>query len=285
MKKLTAIVLTALFLFSIWGCASQAKTEATVQGTVNQATEPAERQQPKQYLQTILMEQVMGDTTIATTMEYHYDEQGFMSEVLTLSGGEEVGRSTFQCDNKGNPLVETNVSGGITTITESQLTYDDNGILISKIDTVTQEGIVTDVREYHYMENGTGKHSYVRFYRGEDTEPYSAITYEYNDNGQETAQISENNGTVSRAEHTYDDEGRLTKTVHRYGQKEVSTIAEYTYEGEDTVIQSTLDPQGNLLSTATTKEYEEGSTKIKETYMNDTLFSRVTTAYGPLDQE
>ncbi len=274
-KFTVLLIVTALLL---GGCAGVSEARAVPE----QTSAPMEEAEPKMRLASVTIEGIMGDITSSTTTEFHYDEKGFLCEMVAFANGEEVSRSAVLCDDQGNPIRETSVSGGVTTVTESQLTYSEAGELIQKTSTVTVDGTVTDVREYHYK--GEGKLAEAKFYRGGETEPYSYNRYEYNDQGQEVLQIVGSAGSEGRMEAEYDAQGRKVRAVQKNSQGEILVTVDYAYEEEGKVVQTNTYPDGRVL-TVIQLEYEEGSTNIAETYMDGVLSTRVSSTYVPIEQE
>lgn len=242
-------------------------------------TAAAEEPAPEPYLIRTTIEVASGKQPYVATTEYRYDEQGFLTETVTFLNGEESGRSTIECDEKGNSVKKTQVSGKEVTIIESSLSYDKAENLTTKIDTVTKADAVHEVLEYHFVP-GTDKPSKTLRYKGTESEPYIAITYEYNGLGQEVLQTSVTSGGTARRETEYDEEGRLLKTTQFDVNGNILSIRDYTYEGEDTVCVLT-DGKNNVQSITTFKEYEEGNTKLQEVYVDDRLMTRTSKTYSP----
>ena len=134
--SLTALILVSLLVFTACGQAPAVSTEAPVK--------------TRMVLESLTTEIVAGDMTIANREAFSYDEQGLLTEIISYSGDQEVSRTSVENDEHGTPIRQTAVSGAVTTVTESECTYDEKGNLIKQISTVTTNGEVTDIREYEY---------------------------------------------------------------------------------------------------------------------------------------
>ena len=276
-SKLFLLLLVAVLMFTACG------TIPPAAGTAPPQTEAAEPAAPvtRTLIETHTIETVVGDMTVSTKNEYHYDPAGLLQEIIAYSGDAEVSRTTVENNEHGEPIRQTTVSGSSTSITESQRTYDADGNLTQCIDTVTQDGIVTDIREYTYNPDHTLAKA-VFTTQGENAYATSNV-YEYDENGNEIVEIiTGSNGTSTRVETQYDENGRITRTeaAAQNAAGEIQQYVEYIYEADGSVKQQAYTPDGTPTPNYTVSTYNEyGNPLTTETHIGDTLVMRMTYTY------
>lgn len=239
-----------------------------------------EKAQPRTLLASYCVEQFVGGTAITLKTENTYDEQGLLTQVVTYSGDVETSRATVENDEFGNPIRQASVSNGSTTISEIQNTYDKNGILTKKTDTITTDGIVTTRREYTYTEEGNPLTAAVTYY-GETTSILSS-SYEYDENGNVTTEIQEYNGDVTRTdtEYEYDEDNLILKAVKKEADGTVSSYTEYLYdENGNSIQQHSYSADGTAIGSTFCTYDESGNLLQQEIYSGETLVYRMTYTY------
>ena len=145
------------------------------------------------------------------------------------------------------------------------------------MDTVSVDGVITDIREYSYRPDG--KHLQVVFTRTGENGYITSNTYEYDDLGNQIAVIQESNGFSSRTEAEFDETGRILRSVTTNSDGIITNRSEYDYAEDGTVTQTSVAlPTG--LSVRTVTQYDEnGNTLSTETWTEDALTQRITCTY------
>lgn len=280
--SLTALVLAALLAFTACGAVPATPTEAPE--TAMPAEAPAETTAPVEAKtrivpETITTEIFVGDMTITSSTVHSYDAQGLLAEIISYSNGTEVSRSTAENDEHGEVIRQTAVSGENTMVTDSELTYDDAGNLIRRVDTVSENGTVMDIREYTYNPDHTLAEAVITSLR--ESSYVTSNAYEYDDAGRKILEIrTDSSGTVTRIETRYDENGRVTGTVTKNAAGETVQYGEVRYEENGTVKQLTYFPDGTPSPSYTLTTYnEQGNPIMQETWNGDMLAMRMTYSY------
>ena len=265
MKRAHLFSLTLAALLSLTACGKSAQ--------------PIAEAAPKTrtVLNTLTVETFAGDVTIASKTEYLYDDQGLMTEIVAYTNGEETSRTAVENNEYGEPIRQTAISGGVTTVTESERTYDENGTLLNTVDTVTRDGNVTDIREYSY--NADGKPLHAVFTSLGENAYTTSNTYEYDDSGRQTAVLQESNVYTARTETEYDESGRALRTVSTNADGQVTSYSEFTYAEDGTVTQAAYSADGTPMGCTLTTQDAQGNPLTVETYTGDTLMMRMTYTY------
>ena len=277
--SLALLLLAAALILTACASPAPAAAEAPETTEAPQFTEAAPK--TRTVPDTLTMEIFVGDVNISTKTQHFYDENGLLSQTISYSGDQETSRTELENDLHGEVIRQTTVSGAMTTVTESENTYDDAGNLIKKVDTVTMDGVITDIREYSYRPDGklleaifthTGENGYT-----------TSNCYEYDEKGNQIAVIQESNGISIRTEAEFNEEGRIVSSVTINSDDTVTGRTEYTYDfAEDGTMTQTQTaialPTG--LSTRTVTCYDEqGNTILTETWTDDTLTQRISCTY------
>ena len=275
-----SLLLVAALVFTACGTIPPAAETAPPQ-TVAAEPVPTEPAAPmtRTLIETHTIEQFFGDMAMVMKTEYSYDPAGIMKGLISYTSDMETSRTTFECDEHGNPVLQTAVSGDMTILTESENTYDETGNLVKKVDTVTRDGTVTDVREYHY--NAEHKHTKVVNTSYGDN-PYSiTTTYEYDDHGNEISQTQENGTSVTSftTEYEYDESGNILKEIQKNTNGEVYTTVDYTYNTDGLLAESKSTTPASPLRYTVTTYNEYGNPLVSESYDNDALTMRMTYTY------
>ena len=275
--RLFSLLLVAALILTACGSIPPAAEIAPPQ------TEAAEPAGPvtRTLIESQTIETVVGDMTVSSKTEYHYDAAGLLQEIIAYSGDTEVSRTAVENNEHGEPIRQTTTGAGGNSTTESQRTYDADGNLTQCIDTVTRDGVVTDIREYTYNPDHTLAKA-VFTTQGENAYSTSNV-YEYDDNGREIAEtITGSNGASTRVETRYDETGRITRTetVAQNAAGKSQQYVEYTYEADGSVKQQSYTSDGTPLPTYTMNTYNEyGNPLTTETYISGTLTMRMTFTY------
>lgn len=276
MKKPRLFALTAALLAMLMVITACGKKQEAIPETTIAAEEPAKT---RSVVEILTSEVFTGEMSVDVKTQYIYDEQGLMKAVVSWFNGEESSRAVIENDHMGEVIRQTSVSNGVTTVTESENTYDEAGNLIKKVDTVSSDGNVTDIREYHY--NADHQHTHVKFsILGEN--PVTITTrYEYDSLGNQTAEHQETNGISSSVltEYEYDDQNRISKATKTNGNGAVTGYTEYTYESDGHRILNDYLPDGTPLSKIVYTYDENGQTVQRETWYADVLSQRTTYTY------
>ncbi len=275
---LTALLLAALLAFT--ACGAQPSTEETLPVTeaVPETTAPAEVK-TRTVLESLTTEVFVGDMTITSSTVHSYDERGLLKEIVGSSNGEEYSRTVVENDKHGEVIRQTATSGENAIVTESQLTYDESGNLIHRVDTVSENGTAMDIREYTYNPDHTLKEAVITSLR--DPSYVTSNAYEYDAQGREIAEIrTDSTGMVTRIETRYDENGRVCGTLVKNEAGETIQYGETIYEDNGTVKQVTYFPDGTPSPSYTLTTYnEEGNPLTQETWNGDTLAMRMTYTY------
>jgi len=276
--SLSILLLAALLAFTACGAQPSADETLPVTEAVPEITVPAEVK-TRTVLESLTTEVFVGDMTITSSTVHSYDERGLLAEILSFSNGEEVSRTTVENDEHGEVIRQTAVSGENAIVTESQLTYDEAGNLIHRVDTISENGTAMDIREYTYNPDHTLAGTlFTRL-----SEPAYTISnsYEYDDAGRKILEIQTHSaGTVTHIETQYDENGRISGTVVKNDAGEVTQYGETIYETNGTVKQLTYFPDGTPSPSYTLTTYnEQGNPIMQETWNGDLLSMRMTYTY------
>lgn len=284
MKKARLHTLTALFLATLLfftACGQNYEeipettisTEASVDDTV-----PMERK-TRTVPDTITTEVFVGEMTIISSTVYSYDDQGLLKEIIAYSNGVENTRTTVENDTNGEVVHQSSVSNGITTITDSENIYDDAGNLVQKTDTVTIDGVVSNIREYTYNSDHTLAKAQFRSLG--DQSYTTSNTYEYDVEGRQILELREDSsGTVTHIETEYNDLGLNLRTIYKNDSGMISHYTENIYEDNGAVKQVTYAADGTLSPSYTlTTRNEYGNPLTAETYNGEVLAMRTTYTY------
>ncbi len=280
--SLTALLMAALLAFTACGSAPDAPVETpeTALSTVapTETSAPTEAK-TRTVIESITTEIFVGDMTITSSTVHSYDEQGLLAQILSHSNGQEVSQTTVENDEYGEVIRQTAISGENTMITESDLTYDEAGNLIHRVDTVSENGTAMDIRDYTYNPDHTLAESVFTSLR----EPSYVTTnkFEYDEAGREILEIrTDSSGTATRIETQYDENGRTSGTVVKNDVGETLQYGETVYEDNGTVKQLTYFPDGTLSPSYTLITYNErGNPLTQETYNGEMLSMRMTYSY------
>lgn len=269
---LTALLLVLALLTACSGSAP-AVTETPESSVIPETTAVPETPRTRTVLETLTIEAHIGDLVISTVTEYSYNEMGLLTEVIGYSNGEEVSRTTVENDEHGEVIRQVAVSGGVTTITESENTYDEAGNLISKVDTVSVDGTVTDIREYAYAPGGRLLEAL--FTTQGDNGYTTGNRYEYDENGRQTAEIYLSaDGSEARKETEYNESGDPIRSVTTNSDGVVTVETDYIYLEDGSI--KTVSGQGWNLNTYD----EQGNPLCSEAYTSDgTLMQRISYTY------
>ena len=269
---LTALLLV-LALLTACGSSAPAVTETPEATVIPETTAVPETPRTRTVLETLTIEAHIGDLVISTVTEYSYNEMGLLTEVIGYSNGEEVSRTTVENDEHGEVVRQVAVSSGVTTITESENTYDEAGNLISKVDTVSVDGTVTDIREYTYAPGGRLQEAL--FTTQGDNGYTTGNRYEYDENGRQTAEIYLSaDGSEARKETEYNESGDPIRSVTTNSDGVVTVETDYIYLEDGSI--KTVSGQGWNLNT-----YDgQGNPLCSEAYTSDgTLMQRISYTY------
>jgi len=250
---------------------------ATTTPETTQATQPP--QKTRTVIQSMTTDVIIGDMTISNRTDHIYDDRGLLCEIVNYSGDTEVSRTSVENDEHGEVLRQVTVGNGITNLTESENTYDEAGNLIKKVDTVSVDGTVMDIREYNF--NSDHKHTSCNFTTLGEKAIVINITYEYDSQGREVLEVQKNgDGGILQTETQYNENGQPVKFIYRNADREITSYSEITYEENGTETQMTYAPDGTPSPSYTvTTRNEHGNPVTQETYNGDTLATRITFAY------
>lgn len=280
--SLTTLLLAALLAFTACGSAPAVPVETPETALSTEA--PAETSAPTEaktrtVIESITTEVFVGDMTITSSTVHSYDELGLLAEIISYSNGQEVSRTTAENDEHGEVIRQTAISGENTMITESDLTYDDAGNLIHRVDTVSENGTVMDIRDYTYNPDHTLAEAVFTSLR---EPPYvTANKFEYDDAGREILEIqTHSSGTATHIETRYDENGRVSGTIVKNEAGETVQYGETIYEDNGTAKQLTYSPDGTPSPSYTLITYNgQGNPLTQETYNGDLLAMRMTYRY------
>lgn len=278
--QLLSLLLVAALVFTACGTIPPAAETAPPQ-TVAAEPVPTEPAAPvtRTLIETHTIETFVGDTAIVSKTEYLYDPAGLLEEVIAYSGDTEVSRTTVENNEFGEPIRQTTVSGDTTTVTESVRTYDAANNLLTNVDTVTQDGEVTDIREYTYNLDHTVSDAV--FTTKGDPDMVLSNTFVYDENGREILEVrTDSKGNITRMETEYNEEGRAVKSISKNEAGDILQYVENTYLEDGTVKQQAYAPDGTPTPNFTLSTYNEyGNPLTTETYIGDTLLMRMTYTY------
>lgn len=297
MKKIFALLLTAIFLLPLWGCSRESE-------------DPTNPYRPVTYRNEYFED---GSLTSQDLTEYRYDEHGFLSETLFYQNDTLMQTNTYENDEMGNPLRITTVSDETTTLYENKLTLDDqgrilrqedytNGALTSTLDyTYTKDGnVATEI--YTVMEEGSIVHirhremTYDRkgqlireVLRNADG---SYTLYAYDDGRKvKTSSYSSGEELTGYWEFTYNEAGQLTKesfyTCEQNGDTRTSLLSNYnlfSYGDSGLTVTKTshyaTERPFEFHTVTTCDEY--GNQLLHERYQDGELCWRITQEFEPI---
>lgn len=272
---LFSLLLVAALILTACGTIPPAAETAAPETVSTEPAAPVTRS----LIATHTIETFVGDTAIVTKNEYRYDPAGLLEEVIAYSGDTEVSRTTVENNEFGEPIRQTTVSGSSTTVTESQRTYDAASNLLTNVDTVTRDGVVTDIREYTYNLDHTVSDAV--FTTKGDPDMVLSNSFIYDENGREILEVRmDSSGSITRMETEYGEDGKPVKTVSKNEDGETLQYTENTYLEDGTVKQQAYAPDGTPTPNYTLSTYNEyGNPLTTETYIGDTLTMRMTYTY------
>ena len=279
MKRCLAAILMLTMLLTACGNAAPVVTEAPETTKVPETTAAPEEPRTRIVPETITTEVFVGDMAIESSIVHSYDERGLLKEIVSYSNGTEVSRTTAETDEHGEVIRQSAVSGENAIVTESDLTYDDAGNLIRRVDTVSENDTVMDVREYTYNPDHTLAKAVFNSHR--DAGYTTSNAYEYDAEGCEILEIREDSsGAVTHIETQYDENGRVTGTVTKTPDGDVLMYGETIYQEDGTVKQQTRFPDGTLSPSYTVTTYNaQGNPLTTETYNGEMLAMRMSYTY------
>lgn len=285
-KSIVCLGIVLVLLMTACGNAAPAASQPTAPAATVPAPsvpETTEATQPPQktrtVLQTMTTEVFMGDMVLVNRTDNIYDDQGLLCETVNYSGETETFRTVFENDAHGEVLRQTADMGGVVQVTDSENTYDESGNLIKKVDTVSMNGVVTDIREYNF--NTSHKHTSCVFTTLGEPNQVTTITYEYDSQGREILESQENSmGGSQQTETQYNGNGQVVKLIYRDAAGEITGYSEITYLDDGTEKQVGYAPDGTPSPSYTvTTRNEQGNILTQETYTGDTLTMRLTMTY------
>lgn len=285
-KHIVCLIIALFLLLTACGNAAPAASQPTAPAATvpapsvpetTEATQPP--QETRTVLQTVTTEVFMGDMVLVNRTDNIYDDQGLLYETVNYSGETETFRTVFENDEHGEVLRQTADMGGVLQVTDSENTYDESGNLIKKVDTVSTNGTVTDIREYNF--NADHKHTSCTFTTMGDPNQVITITYEYDDQGREILETQENTmGGRQQTETQYNENGQVSKLIYRDAAGEITGYSEVIFQEDGTEKQLSYAPDGApSLSYTVIARNEQGNILTQETYTGDTLTMRLTMTY------
>lgn len=247
MKKLFAIVLCFCVVFCATAC------------TGPSSNNDAETTAPQTAPETKTIYLPLSSTTytshekleVFSNVEYKYDENNFLTEIINYRKGE-VSKQTFvTCDAYGN-VISTRQVSSLNIEPVYQYTRDDKGNIIKE--ERLENGQVTITNTYSYDAAGNMA-----------TKDMGTLRYEYtyNADGQESGSIGYYNGVKNESmEITFDSQGRPIKRT-RYNQEgNERSFVEYTYEG-NTMVATHFDGKNDLTPDYYRYTYDENGNVIQ----------------------
>lgn len=285
-KHIVCLIIALVLLLTACGNAAPAASQPTAPAATvpapsvpetTEATQPP--QETRTVLQTMTTEVFMGDMVLVNRTDNIYDDQGLLCETVNYSGETETFRTVFENDEHGEVLRQTADMGGVLQVTDSENTYDESGNLIKKVDTVSMNGTVTDIREYNF--NADHKHTSCTFTTMGDPNQVITITYEYDDQGREILETQENTmGGRQQTETQYNENGQVSKRIYRDAAGEITGYSEVIFQEDGTEKQLSYAPDGTPSPSYTViARNEQGNILTQETYTGDTLTMRLTMTY------
>lgn len=176
------------------------------------------------------------------TYRFEYDENGHITlrQLLDDSGNVEQ-LTEVTCYSDGTIREIQNYLLSFILIRK----YNENGKAIETSQKLNGEYVYRNIYDY----NGQGKVTYLASYQGNDSEPYSIVRYEYDEEGRMTAISMEADGSSVYAPAEWDKSKQKSTFTFKEGSSGVTNIQEYDDAGN--VIYGYTYVNGELQSKST----------------------------------
>jgi len=241
----------------------------------------AEEPENPYRIKTQIHETYHTDRTQTVRTEYHYEENGWLSELQAFDGDDWWYTTKFILDEKGNNQgSERNAADGTQT-EEKGLTFDDRGRMLTSESYINGE--VTATTEYGYGKDGQITKLYINrigALNGEDIKSFVDSTYDQHGNLVRQDILWEHSGNKEHTLYHY-EKGKLLRT-ETYHFEELSYYTDYTYD-ETGLVQTSIETSadGTLQSKHVTTFDEYGNTLEVVAYAYASEIAR----FGETDEE
>lgn len=223
MKKVIALVMAMVCVFSIAGCAKTEKVENPYR------------------IKTQIHETYRLDSTQTIRTEYIYDENGWLVETQTYDNEEWWYTTKFVLDENGNNHGSEKVAANGDIITEVMLTVDEQGRMLTSESYVNGE--LQETTEYGYNDDGQLSKRYstaIDMFGGENRILYIDNTYD-------------RDGNLIREDIRYEPQNETAYNLYIYEKGQLVREESYVGDRLDVYKDYTFDESG-LIQTALTKK-------------------------------
>ena len=240
----------------------------------------AEEPENPYRIKTQIHETYHTDRTKTVRTEYHYDENGWLSELQAFDGDDWWYTTKFILDEKGNNHgSERNAADGTQT-EEKGLTFDDQGRMLTSESSINGE--VTATTEYGYGKDGQITKLYINRIGSLHEEDWkSFVDRTYDRKGRlirEDTRWEPHDDNTSYTLYHYEQD-RLLRT-ETYKEETFDSYTDYTYD-ETGLIQTAIsyEADGTLQSKRVTTFDEYGNQILQERYQDGEVYWRTENIY------
>lgn len=237
MKKALALIIAVTVLLTLSACQTQTETK---------------------YLETSVTQEYIGNVTFRSVSEY--DEEGTKLSFTQYTDDVEISRVQYSYTD--NTIIGEVTQDGETGTTKQVYEKDEAGN-ITHIE-FYMDDVLYSVSDATHDENGN---ILTNTQKTITTERTTTVTYTYDEAGNQLSVIYDyGDGIGSKAENTYDENGKLLNSVVSDLQGNVTSREEHTWDETGVELVSIYDAEGNLTGTRHNTYDEAGNMLTSEAF-------------------